>query len=74
MAKYKIYGTNKPYGGKVVNINGDMFTTTGGTLEGDSKHVVSTQAPIPSNQTNVNQSVPSSLSQSGTARTAGRRI
>tara|TARA_R110000824_G_scaffold22666_1_gene82676 strand:+ start:764 stop:1246 length:483 start_codon:yes stop_codon:yes gene_type:complete len=40
MAKYKIYGTNQPYGGKVVNINGDMFTTIGGTLEGDSKHVV----------------------------------
>jgi len=55
MAKYKIYGTDQPYGGKVVNINGDMFTTIGGTLEGDSKHVVvDGPAPIPSNQITAN--------------------
>ena len=40
MANYKIYGTNQPYTGNVVNINGDLYTTIGGTLEGDSKHVV----------------------------------
>ena len=51
MANYKIYGTNQPYSGNVVNINGDFYTTIGGTLEGDSKHVVlvTTETSINSN-------------------------
>ena len=40
MASYKIYGTDESYDGKVVNIAGDLFTTTGGALEGDSKQVI----------------------------------
>lgn len=40
MAQYKIYGTNKPYTGKVVKIGQDLFTTEGGALEGNSYQVV----------------------------------
>ena len=40
MASYKIYGTDESYDGKVVNIAGDLFTTIGGALEGDSKQVI----------------------------------
>ena len=37
---YKIYGTNESYTGMVVGpIGGYMYTTRGGTLEGDSKQV-----------------------------------
>ena len=37
---YKIYGTNESYAGLVVGpIGGYMYTTRGGTLEGDSKQV-----------------------------------
>ena len=39
---YKIYGTNQPYTGKVVMIGNRLYTTTGGTLEGNSKEVVET--------------------------------
>jgi len=56
MANYKVYGTNEPYSGNVVNINGDLFTTKGGTLEGDSKQVVKdTDTQVnPTNQTTDN--------------------
>tara|TARA_Y100000310_G_C20323631_1_gene641937 strand:+ start:308 stop:715 length:408 start_codon:yes stop_codon:yes gene_type:complete len=37
---YKIYGTNQPYGGKVVNVGNQLFTTRGGALEGNSYEVV----------------------------------
>ena len=40
MASYKVYGTDESYDGKVVNIAGDLFTTIGGALEGDSKQVI----------------------------------
>ena len=40
---YKVYGTNEPYTGKVVNISGDMYSTVGGALEGTSLQLVSTQ-------------------------------
>tara|TARA_R100000315_G_C5187200_1_gene108968 strand:+ start:103 stop:678 length:576 start_codon:yes stop_codon:yes gene_type:complete len=40
MANYKIYGTNEPYSGMVVNIGNKLFTTTGGALEGNSYEVV----------------------------------
>lgn len=32
----KVYGTDKPYNGKTVNIGGHLYTTRGGALEGDS--------------------------------------
>jgi len=37
---YKVYGTNQPYGGKVVNVGNQLFTTRGGALEGNSYEVV----------------------------------
>ena len=40
---YKVYGTNEPYTGKVVEISGDMYSTVGGALEGTSLQLVSTQ-------------------------------
>ena len=40
MAQYKIYGTNQPYSGRVVNIGNKIYTTQGGTLEGNSHEVV----------------------------------
>ena len=43
MARYKVYGTGEPYDGKVVSISGDLFTTIGGALEGDSKQVIKTE-------------------------------
>tara|TARA_R100000664_G_C2720287_1_gene113999 strand:+ start:111 stop:935 length:825 start_codon:yes stop_codon:yes gene_type:complete len=32
----KVYGTDRPYSGKTVNIGGHLYTTRGGALEGDS--------------------------------------
>ena len=40
-APYKVYGTNQSYNGMVVNIGNRTYTTTGGTLEGNSYEVVS---------------------------------
>ena len=40
MANYKIYGTNQPYSGRVVNVGNKIYTTQGGTLEGNSHEVV----------------------------------
>tara|TARA_R100000742_G_C4204932_1_gene32968 strand:+ start:37 stop:507 length:471 start_codon:yes stop_codon:yes gene_type:complete len=40
MANYKIYGTNEPYSGMVVNIGNKLFTTVGGALEGNSYEVI----------------------------------
>jgi len=37
---YKIYGTNQPYSGKVLNLGNRLYTTEGGALEGTSKEVV----------------------------------
>jgi hypothetical protein len=40
-APYVIFGTEEPYNGMVVGpIGGYFYTTTGGTLEGDSKQLV----------------------------------
>ena len=39
-AQYKIYGTNQPYSGRVVQIGNRFFTTEGGVLEGNSKELV----------------------------------
>ena len=38
--QYKIYGTNQPYNGRVVQIGNRFFTTQGGVLEGNSKELV----------------------------------
>jgi hypothetical protein len=40
MAQYIVYGTNQPYGGKVLNVGNKLFTTRGGALEGNSYEVV----------------------------------
>ena len=40
LATYKVYGTNEPYSGRVVQIGSDLFTTEGGALEGFSYQVV----------------------------------
>ena len=40
MPNYKIYGTNQPYSGKVLNLGNRLYTTEGGALEGTSKEVV----------------------------------
>ena len=42
MAKYKIYGTNEPYDGKVVEVAGFLYTTVGGALEGFSYQLAPT--------------------------------
>ena len=39
-APYKVYGTNQPYAGRVLQIGNTMYTTSGGALEGHSKVVV----------------------------------
>ena len=39
-APYKVYGTNQPYTGRVLQIGNRMYTTSGGALEGHSKVVV----------------------------------
>jgi len=44
MANYKIYGTNKSWTGKVVTIGDSIYTTVGGTLEGNSYQVVEVMA------------------------------
>jgi len=48
MAQYKIYGTNEPYSGMVVEVGGYLYTTDGGTLQGDSYQLIPT-----ANHTNV---------------------
>ena len=40
MANYKIYGTNQPYSGRVLNVGNKLFTTVGGALEGNSFEIV----------------------------------
>ena len=50
MAEYKIVGTNEPYSGKVVQVGQDLFTTSGGSLEGKSYMVTEDN----SNQGNAN--------------------
>ena len=37
---YKIYGTNEPYSGKVIQIGNRLYTTKGGALEGNSYELV----------------------------------
>ena len=39
-AQYKIYGTNEPYSGNVIQLGNRFYTTTGNVLEGDSKELV----------------------------------
>ena len=49
-SQYKVYGTNEPYSGRVVQIGSDLFTTEGGALEGFSYQVVPTNVnknPLP---------------------------
>ena len=58
---YKIYGTNKPYSGKTVEVGGQLYTTVGGALEGDSYQIIANTTTQNSNQrviingTNENQ-------------------
>ena len=55
-APYKVYGTNQVYTGMVVNIGNKVYTTTGGTLEGNSVEVVP-NTPGGGNQ-NVEEDLP----------------
>jgi hypothetical protein len=45
-APYKVYGTNEPYSGMVVEVGGQLYTTQGGALEGNSYQVTATGAPL----------------------------
>ena len=45
-AQYKIYGTNQPYYGRVVQIGNKFFTTEGGVLEGNSKELIKSEPSI----------------------------
>ena len=38
-SQWVYYGTSDPYHGHVIQINGDWFTTTSGTIEGNRKQV-----------------------------------
>ena len=44
---YRIYGTNEPYRGMVVEVGGYLYTTIGGALEGNSYQVVAAQQMTP---------------------------
>jgi hypothetical protein len=50
-APYKIYGTNEPYDGMTVEIGGFLYTTDGGTLQGDSLQLTANPMFEASNQT-----------------------
>ena len=41
--KYTVYGTGENYTGRTVKIGGELYTTVGGALEGNSLQVVETQ-------------------------------
>ena len=45
MATYTIYGTNQPYDGRVVELSGNLYTTFGGALEGNSYQVITQLGP-----------------------------
>ena len=55
-APYKVYGTNEPYSGMTVEIGGFLYTTDGGTLQGDSLQLTANPLfeaqPTPPNQNN----------------------
>ena len=44
---YRIYGTNEPYRGMVVEVGGYLYTTVGGALEGNSYQLVAAQQMTP---------------------------
>ena len=44
-APYKIYGTDEPYNGMTVELGGKLYSTVGGTLEGDSMLLVANTTP-----------------------------
>ena len=46
-AMYRIYGTNEPYTGMVVELGGYLYTTVGGALEGNSYQLVAAQQMTP---------------------------
>ena len=45
-ATYKIYGTNELYSGRTVEIGGQLYTTVGGALEGDSYQIIANTPTI----------------------------
>ena len=44
---YRIYGTNEPYRGMVVEVGGYLYTTVGGALESNSYQLVAAQQMTP---------------------------
>jgi hypothetical protein len=52
-APFMVYGTNEPYSGMTVEIGGKLYTTRGGTLEGDSQQLVPNQGFIPNQDMDI---------------------
>jgi len=48
---YKVYGTDEPYSGKMVEIAGFMYSTVGGALEGNSYQLIPMENNISQTQT-----------------------
>ena len=69
-APYKVYGTNEPYSGMTVEIGGFLYTTDGGTLQGDSLQLTANPLfeaqPTPPNQQQQNQLMGGTQGTSGT--------
>jgi len=55
---YKIYGTNEPYSGRTVEVGGQLYTTVGGALEGNSYQVIANTTTQNRNQRVVLTSEP----------------
>ena len=51
---YTIAGTNQPYQGNVINIGGNLYTTSGNTLEYNSQRLNETVTVNPMNPINTN--------------------
>ena len=48
---YKVYGTDEPYSGRMVEIAGFMYSTVGGALEGNSYQLIPMENNISQTQT-----------------------
>tara|TARA_B100000287_G_C20494762_1_gene726569 strand:+ start:373 stop:933 length:561 start_codon:yes stop_codon:yes gene_type:complete len=68
MAQYTIYGTNKPYRGKVVKVGNKLYTTKGGTLEAFSKLLVENSDGTPSSTEKLKSTTETTLDKVTTFR------
>ena len=62
---YKIYGTDRFYNGRIVEIAGNVYSTRGGALEGDALLLIATDDGVTPKQSR-NSNTPG-----GTGRTGG---